>query len=138
MLSERVVVDTNVLISALLIATSQPRSALELVLQNGTLLMSDTTIAELVKVLAREKLSKYVSPRQRMEFLTSLVNQCQIVKPNETITDCRDESDNRILEGALAGQATCIITGDRDLLALHPWREIPILSPADFLSYHRG
>jgi len=46
---------------------------------------------------------------------------------------CRDPKDDKFLELALNGRADAIITGDADLLALHPWREVAIVSPADYL-----
>jgi predicted nucleic acid-binding protein len=49
------------------------------------------------------------------------------------VHDCRDPKDNMLLELALSGSADLILTRDRDLLALHPWRGIAILAPAAFL-----
>lgn len=51
-----------------------------------------------------------------------------------TVTDCRDNADNKYLELALAAQASTIVSSDRDLLVLHPWRGIPILPPAKYLA----
>lgn len=51
-----------------------------------------------------------------------------------TITACRDPKDNKFLELAVAAKASCIITGDKDLLELHPFRGIPILTVNDFLN----
>jgi predicted nucleic acid-binding protein len=50
------------------------------------------------------------------------------------IRECRDPKDDKFLEVALNGKADLIITGDADLLTLHPWREIAILSPANYLN----
>lgn len=55
------------------------------------------------------------------------------VDPGIEITACRDPRDNKFLELAVAAKAACIVTGDNDLLALHPFRSVPILSPSDFL-----
>ena len=52
----------------------------------------------------------------------------------ETVFDCRDTNDNKYLELALAARARAIITGDKDLLVLNPWRDIHILSPSSFLN----
>ena len=46
---------------------------------------------------------------------------------------CRDQSDDKLLETALMGQAGCLVTGDRDLLAMSPFQGIPIVSPAEYL-----
>ena len=50
------------------------------------------------------------------------------------ISDCRDPKDNRFLALALDSESDCIISGDADLLALNPWREIEIVSPGSFLA----
>jgi predicted nucleic acid-binding protein len=52
---------------------------------------------------------------------------------HERIEVCRDEKDNQYLELAIDGQATCIVSGDSDLLILNPFREIPILTIQEFL-----
>ena len=50
------------------------------------------------------------------------------------VTDCRDPKDNKFLELAVSANASCIITGDKDLLILNPFRGIDILNAADFLN----
>jgi predicted nucleic acid-binding protein len=65
-----------------------------------------------------------------------------LFSPVEIVTDCRDSKDNKFLELALASQAVCIISGDSDLLMLHPFRNIPVMDPAGFLQnfnnlYHK-
>lgn len=54
--------------------------------------------------------------------------------PLEQIEECRDPKDNKILEVAVEGKADVIVTGDKDLLVLHPFRGIPIIGPAEFLA----
>jgi predicted nucleic acid-binding protein len=53
--------------------------------------------------------------------------------PKIVITDCRDPKDNKFLELAISSGASCIISGDKDLLALNPFHDIPIMSAVDFL-----
>jgi uncharacterized protein len=53
---------------------------------------------------------------------------------SETVTDCRDPKDNKFLELAISANASCIITGDKDLLILHPFRNISILNAVDFIN----
>ncbi|MGO8960847.1 MAG: putative toxin-antitoxin system toxin component, PIN family [Streptosporangiaceae bacterium] len=55
-----------------------------------------------------------------------------VIMPGDTVTDCPDYEDNRILEVALAAQAVLIVSNDSDLLHMNPWRGIPVLSPRDF------
>jgi putative PIN family toxin of toxin-antitoxin system len=56
------------------------------------------------------------------------------IKITESVTDCRDPKDNKFLELAISANASCIITGDNDLLVLHPFRGIPILNAVDFIN----
>jgi uncharacterized protein len=53
----------------------------------------------------------------------------------DIVTDCLDPKDNMFLALALSGKADMIVTGDIDLLSLHPWRGIAILRPADYLAH---
>jgi predicted nucleic acid-binding protein len=50
-----------------------------------------------------------------------------------TVRDCRDPKDDKLLELALSGRADLILTGDEDLLVLHPWRGVSILTPSAYL-----
>jgi len=129
-----VVVDTNVLVSRLLLAESIPGQAVHAARRTGSLLVSEATMNELVEVLARRKLDRYVSLEQRKQFLRHLSRIAELVPIIRVVRECRDAEDDKFLEVALNGRADVIVTGDRDLLALHPWREIPILSPGDYLN----
>ena len=62
----------------------------------------------------------------------SIASGGAVITPTQSVTDCGDYEDNRILELALACQAVIIISNDSDLLHLSPWRGIPILSPRVF------
>jgi predicted nucleic acid-binding protein len=57
----------------------------------------------------------------------------ELVPIAERIAACRDPTDDKFLELAVNGHADLIVTGDRDLLALNPFRQIPIMTPADFV-----
>lgn len=132
----RWVVDTNALISHLLLPGSVPAQAVRKALSSGDLLVSDTTLLELAGVLARPKFSKYLSDQERREFfqlLSRVAIRIEILRP---ITACRDPKDDKFLELAMSGRADAVITGDADLLALHPFFGIPILSSKAFLDWN--
>ena len=93
-------------------------------------------MAELDDVLRRPKFSKYAPEEKRLEFLSALVRASEVVEISAVITDCRDTKDNKFLELAVGAQATHLISGDADLLALNPFRGVPIVSPHDFLAEH--
>jgi len=129
----RYVFDTNTLISAALFERSIPGRALHQVLGSGVLVVSPDTLSELTEVLGREKLDRYLSHDEREEFIEVLVARTVIVEPTEAVRACRDPRDDKFLELALEAGAEAIVTGDEDLLVLHPFRGVSILTPADFL-----
>jgi putative PIN family toxin of toxin-antitoxin system len=130
----RTVIDTGVVVSALLLPRSVPRQAFDVAAARGRLLVSDETIAELDDVLRRPKFDKYVSETQRLEFLAALVREAELIDVVDVVTECRDPKDNKFLELALSGRGSHIVTGDSDLLVLHPFREIAIVTPQSFLT----
>lgn len=129
------VFDTNSLISAALTPHSTNRKAMDKAIILGDLAISKNTIAELTEVLFRKKFDKYF---QNEEERWSIINKLEInakqFSPTISITDCRDPKANMFLELAIATNASCIITGDDDLLILNPFREIPILNASDFFN----
>ncbi len=130
----RAVVDANVAVSAVLLPTSVPRRAMDLAMKIGVLLLSEATFVELHDVLRRQKHDRYVSARDRLEFLVTLVARAEVVEITASVAECRDPKDDKYLELAVSGQASHLITGDGDLLAMHPFRGISVLTPAAFLA----
>jgi len=131
----RCVIDTNVIVSASLLAPSVPRQAVEKVLRNSILLFSEDTMDELKDVLFRTKFDRYVSREERATFLAQLSAVAEFVPMIQLVRECGDPKDDNFLEVALNGRADVIITGDTDLLAMNPWREIATLSPAEYLKH---
>jgi uncharacterized protein len=132
-MSDLYVFDTNVLVSALLFTNSSPRKAFELALDIGKILISKETVDELNQVLSRPKFERYISQPKRERFLVDFVQKSELIEIQEKIDECRDPKDNKFLELAINGKATAIISGDKDLLILHPFRGIPILTVSQFL-----
>ncbi len=132
--SLRYVLDTNVLISRLLMADSLPGRATRHAVGTGKVLVSDATLDELVDVLARPKFDRYVTLEERQEFFQRLLRTVEYVPILRQIQACRDPRDDKFLDVAVNGEADVIITGDGDLLALHPFLGTPILTPADYLA----
>lgn len=131
---QRWVIDTNVLVSRLLAPGSLPAQALDLALARGVLLASDATLQELGDVLGRPTFDPYISRADRAEFIQRLSGVTRVVPILRKISACRDPRDDKFLDVAVAGDARAIITGDKDLLALHPFHGIAIVSPADLLT----
>lgn len=129
----RCVVDTNVIVSASMLSLSVPRQAVEKALREGVLLFSESTLDELREILSRSKFDRYVSREDRALFLAQLGAAAEFVSIIRLVRECRDPKDDKFLEVALNGNADAIITGDSDLWVLRPWREVEILSPAEYL-----
>lgn len=130
---KRFVADTNLLVSRLLLPWSSPALAVRRAVETGELLFSRDSFAELAEVLMRPKFDSYVTPEERQQFLVLLgriTREVQILRP---VRICRDPKDDKILEVAVNGGADAILTGDKDLLELHPYLGISILSPGRFL-----
>jgi len=131
--SWRIVFDTNVVVSAALLPRSVPRQAFDFAFANGHVLISTATIIELEEVLRRPKFNRYIAEAKRLEFLASLVNEAEPIYVVESIAACRDPQDDKFLELAISGGATHLVSGDQDLLSLHPFRGIAILTPQKLL-----
>jgi uncharacterized protein len=131
---QRFVFDTSVTVSALLFEQSVPAQAFRLALKRGQILISQAMLLELSDVLGRKKFDPYLTREEREQFLIMLLHEAEAVEIIEEIQACRDPKDDKFLELAVNGQAAYIVTGDRDLLALNPFRGIAILPPTDFLA----
>jgi uncharacterized protein len=90
-------------------------------------------LEELSNVLGREKFDRFVASEERDEFLEAFVEQAMLVEIVERIQVCRDPKDDKILELALNGQAEYIVSGDKDLLVLNPFRNVKIIVAEEFL-----
>ena len=132
----RAVVDTNVLVRALIKPHGTVGPVL-LRLRHGeyTLLYAGSLLEELVDVLNRPRIrEKYQLTDLDIQTVVSLILlRGEVVVPEERITACRDPKDDKFLEVAVAGKADVIVSGDQDLLVLHPFAGIPIVPPAAFL-----
>ncbi len=83
-----------------------------------------------------QKFDAYVSVFDRQKSLKQFFSPslATFVDITSNITDCRDPKDNKFLELAIDGKADYIVSGDKDLLVLNPYRNMPILNANDFLS----
>ena len=129
----RFVFDTNVIVSALLFNDSVPGQAFIRALNHGMILVSGALVGELSRVLGRDRFDRYVTREERDEFLESLIRESNLIEITEAVQVCRDPKDDQVLELAVNGNATYIVTGDADLLVLNPFRGVEIVTPAEFL-----
>ena len=136
----RAVVDTSVLVRALI----KPFGTVGPVLTHlragdYALLYSQSILEELVDVLSRPRLRvKYGIDDEAITTTIELILLRGVgVEPTQRIAACRDPRDDKFLEVAIAGKVDAVVTGDEDLLTLHPFHDIPIVQPAAFLSMLR-
>lgn len=134
MTKKRIVLDTNILISGLVLSSSKPQQIFDYVTENQILLISEATFAEIFQTFIRPKFDKYLSIEKRLAFIATLRQKAEIIDILEVITDCRDPKDNKFLELAVSGKANFIVTGDKDLLVLNPFRNIEIITANEFLT----
>jgi putative PIN family toxin of toxin-antitoxin system len=134
MTRERVVIDTNVLISGLLSATSTPAQAVDKAVTKAQLVATMETLRELIEKMLSPKFDRYVRRERREALLARVASVVEIVDVLQPIRASRDPKDDKFLEAAVNGRADVIVTGDRDLLDLNPFRRVAILNPAAYLA----
>lgn len=130
----RVVIDTNVWISAALQPRSVPGEVVRRVLAHGLPVFSETTFEELRSRLWKSKFDRWLSIEQRKLLLHDADAVALRLVPTDDITVqvfSRDRDDDAFVHAALAAQASCLVSGDQDLLTVTAVLPFPILSPAD-------
>ncbi len=122
----RVVFDTNIYISALVIRRSLAEKAiLKIIEGKDTLLISKDILDELLSTLAR-KFSRDVDELSRVAVI--LTEMSEVIKTGSRLKVFKDDPDNRILECAADGRADLIVTGDKEMLRLKDYKDIKIIS----------
>jgi putative PIN family toxin of toxin-antitoxin system len=132
-MSQRIVIDTNVYVSRFIRPSSIPGLAVARAWQEATTLVSIATWTELRIVLRRPKFSGYIGAGLLEPYVNHVWTAAEPVSIQSSIRACRDPRDDKFLEVAVHGRADAIVTGDRDLLELNPFRGIAILTPAEYL-----
>ena|SRR5882762_4759966 len=128
----RIVLDTNVFVSAVLKANSLPFVVVRWIERQGGMLKSVATEDEILRVLERPHIAAVTAP-SFCAGLRTLLAGAELVDITEHIAACRDPKDDKFLELAVSGRADLLVSGDQDLLALNPFRGIPIVTPAAFV-----
>ncbi|WP_254545190.1 putative toxin-antitoxin system toxin component, PIN family [Halomarina pelagica] len=126
-----VVLDTNVLVSALGFGGPSLDALLRTFDDDVRLLVSDETMAELERVMTYDRLP--FTDADRIQYPAILRRVADVVEPDETVELVRDPDDDKFLEVALAGDADYVVSGDRDLLDLESYTGIEIVTPDEFV-----
>ena len=129
----RVVFDTNILISALVIPTSlAERVIFKIIEGEDSLVISKEISNELLSVLS----TKFSSDREAISRVAiNLSELAELVTPTKRVRIFKDEPDNRILECVLCGKADVIVTGDKEMLKLREYEGVKIISLKEYLDY---
>jgi putative PIN family toxin of toxin-antitoxin system len=127
----KIVIDTNVWVSALVFG-GKPRQVFEFATEQGIkIVVSEGLLSEIRRVLS-QKFPKFV-PKFENLLVRYKMRLHYVDLGSISVTVCRDPKDNMILETAVIGKSDYIISGDDDLLSLKKYQNITILNPADFL-----
>ena len=142
-LLRRVVFYTSSLVSAALKHASVPREALLHALALADVCASAQTWLELEQVMRCDRFDAYLARQARLDFVAMLRQNMHffaVTPADETALQppCRDARDNKFLALVRVSQAHALVSSDKGLLVLHPWNDIPVLTPADFLSLVTG
>ena len=132
-MNRRIVIDTNVYVSRFFWPDSIPGQAVVRAVREDQTLMSASTWMGLRHVLQRPKFARYTRPGLLEPYLKLVRAAAEPVDPSIRIRACRDPRDDKFLEVAVNGHADMILTGDNDLLDLHPFRGIDIITPVAYL-----
>lgn len=128
----RVVFDTNVLVAALVFPDGRADAAVRGIIEGkDDLVLSTNILAEVLSVLA----SKFGRDKEELSRVAVILSEmAQVVEPTIRLKVFRDDPDNRILECAVAGKATAIVTGDKAMLALGEHAGVRLISLSTYLS----
>jgi len=126
----KIVLDTNVLVSALMFG-GLPRELLDRVLAEK---VTGVTSPALVEELLRTLKQKFgLSDADLAVLQEETLDVFTVVVPETTISVLKDEPDNRVLETAVSGMCAAIVTGDKELLALGSYKGIAIMSIVEYM-----
>lgn len=130
-MGKRVVIDTNVLISAIG-WNAKPEECLKMVFEDEVeAFATQPMIDELSEVLEYDKFD--FSEKEKQKFLEIIVSEFQFTDPETSVNEAEDSDDNKFLECAISANADYIISGDTDLLELKEYQDITITTPEKFL-----
>lgn len=133
----RAVIDTSIVVRAVLKPLGTVGPVLDLLAEKRyKILYSEAVLEEVVDVLARPRLQRRfpLRGRDREAVVDLIMLRGEAVEPRQKLAACRDPKDDKFLELAVEGRADVLVSGDDDLLVLHPFQGIPIVRPAEFLN----
>jgi uncharacterized protein len=128
-----IVLDTSILISAALFPGSIPEHAMVVAFEYFDVVISEAMLDELRTVLARPKYEQYASVATRFAYVEAFATYATTVGMTASVKACHDPTDDKVLALAESANSPIIVSGEKDLLSMHPFREIEILSARQFV-----
>ena len=132
-----IVIDTNVLISAGLLPESKTAQVLALAVEHFVIAQNQDTWHELETRIARPKFDRYFGESGRLRHLVAIAQSIQHFEVTTEVSVSRDKTDDKFIALAIDSGATVIISGDLDLKDLQAYKEVEILSPAQFFERYQ-
>jgi len=128
----RILLDANIWVSAAI--SKKMRDRLEVFIRNPDMVVicSNELLAEIEETLARPKLAKYITPDNVETYLQIIRDRVDLIEPQSVVEICRDPNDDYLLALCVDAEADFFITGDKDLLAHHPFESTQILTITEF------
>lgn len=137
MRDDYIVLDTNVLLSAIITPRGGAARAVAVAIELYRPAVSRATLAELAAKMWQPKFARWVSPQSRSRFFGHVVQVSVMFDPVPMLTVATDPDDNAFISLAAAVEAAYIVTGDKAFLALRAYNDCEIVSPTEFLTRHR-
>ncbi len=124
----RMVLDTNVLVSSIILL-GKPRELLGMIAEReATLVLSKEIMNEFMKVMKRKKFTELVTEEHVERFVENMERIAEFVEPESDLEVVEDLKDDIIINTAIDGRADLIVSGDHHLLSLKEFRGIKIVS----------
>lgn len=134
--NNKIVIDTNILVSAILFPSSLLAKAVDKAFIYYEPYASEATVNEFLEVIQRTKFDKYFAnkPYSKEFFIEHFLKSVTVIEPTVQVTDCPDPKDNKFLEIALSANARLLVTGDhKHLISMNPYHGLLIITAKDFL-----
>ncbi|RAI94037.1 putative toxin-antitoxin system toxin component, PIN family [Algoriphagus yeomjeoni] len=135
---QKVILDTNVIVSAL-IQKNYPFLIVEYCIErNATICLSSEILQEYVEVLSRPKFARFFDFKTNADFLIARLSEiCEFSEPNDEVKIIKDAPDNRLLELAQISKADFLITGNTNDFTMKTFDDTRIVTPKEYWNNHK-
>ncbi len=129
-----IILDSNLIVSAILNPEGICALAIDLADRNFDIVRSKDTTNELVDVMRRAKFDRFATVEDRVFRVQTYIEATRLITVNVHVSDCSDPKDNKFLELAIAAHAAVIVSGDKKhLISMNPYKGVAIVSVREFV-----